>query len=185
MRCVRSHCAFMTGSGCSSPSLPLHSPHAAPPPVQFARRMSLQQVEKLLDEAVFEEVEVAQVVDRRVVAAGAAGGAAGGVAGTVTEYLVRWSDGSEDSWEPAENVGEDLIRDFEEGMEYGEVEAVLGKRRSAEASEGGPGGVEYLVKWADAEEPSWEPEENLDEEVVAEYEASRSGEASKGAQVSA
>ena len=30
------------------------------------------------------------------------------------EYLVQWKDGSEDTWEPATNLADDLLRDFEQ-----------------------------------------------------------------------
>lgn len=30
-----------------------------------------------------------------------------------TEYLIRWSDGADDTWEPVENVSEDVRREFE------------------------------------------------------------------------
>lgn len=119
-------------------------------PMQFARRMALDQVVKLLDEATFEEVEVEQVLDKRM------------VEGKI-EFLVKWSDDSEDSWEPIENIGEDLVRDFEEGLEYGIAEKVLEKRETKET------GVEYLVKWADSED-TWEPEENVAAEIIAEFE---------------
>lgn len=120
-------------------------------PFTLGRRIALDQVVKMLDEAVFEEVEVQQVLDRRIGEGG------------VIEYLVQWSDGSEDSWEPAENIGEDLVKDYEEGVEYGVAEKILEKRDGKE-------GVEYLVKWADSEENTWEPSENLAAEVVADFE---------------
>lgn len=31
----------------------------------------------------------------------------------VTEYLVQWTDDAEDTWEPASNIAQDLIREFE------------------------------------------------------------------------
>jgi hypothetical protein len=35
------------------------------------------------------------------------------------------------------------------------------------------GKVEYLVQWADSPDNTWEPADNVEEEVVAEYESSR------------
>ena len=122
---------------------------------QFGRRMALDQVVKLLDEAVFEEVEVEQIVDKRFVDG-------------VGEYLVRWDDASEDSWEPVENIGEDLVKDYEEGLEYGIAEKVIQVRLTE-------GGKEYLVCWEDGGE-SWEPEKNVASEVIAEFENKSVGE---------
>ena len=117
--------------------------------------MALDQVVKLLDEAVFEEVEVEQILDKRTVEG-------------VGEYLVRWTDGSEDSWEPAENIGEDLVKNFGEGLEYSIAEKIVQVRQS-------DGGKEYLVCWEDGGE-SWEPEKNVALEVIAEFEKGRVGE---------
>lgn len=33
----------------------------------------------------------------------------------VVQYLVKWKDGAADTWEPAKDLSEDLIRDYEEG----------------------------------------------------------------------
>ncbi|KAL3697098.1 hypothetical protein R1sor_011174 [Riccia sorocarpa] len=121
-------------------------------PLQFARRIDLDQVVKALDEAMFETVEVEQILDKR---SGEDG---------VAEYLVKWSDDSEDSWVQASDVGEDLLKDFEEGLEYAIVDKVLMKRLLDSK-------VEYLVKWSDDKE-TWEPEENVSPEVIAEFTAS-------------
>lgn len=56
----------------------------------------------MLDDAVYEDVSVEQIMDKRTVE--------GGTAGAMTEYLIRWSDGSEDTWEPATNIADDLIQ---------------------------------------------------------------------------
>lgn len=56
----------------------------------------------MLDEAVYEDVTVEQILDKRTVE--------GGSAGAITEYLVRWSDGTEDTWEPSTNIADDLIQ---------------------------------------------------------------------------
>lgn len=104
---------------------------------------------------MYEDVEVEQILEKRKNEKG------------MTEYLVKWSDDSEESWEPASNIGEDLVKDFEEGLEYGIAERVLDKREVE-------GKVEYLVQWADSPGNTWEPADNVEEEVVAEYENSRS-----------
>lgn len=121
-------------------------------PLQFARRIALDQVVKALDEAMFETVEVEQILDKRIGDDG------------VAEYLVKWSDDSEESWVQASDIGEDLLKDYEQGLEYAIVDKVLMKRLI-------DGKVEYLVKWSDEKE-TWEPEENVSSEVVAEFTAS-------------
>lgn len=63
----------------------------------------------------------------------------------------------------AESVGEDLVKDYEAGLEYGIAENILEKREEN-------GVIEYLVKWADIELPTWEPLENVAPDLVAEFE---------------
>lgn len=120
-------------------------------PLQFARRLAMENILKLLESEVFETVEVEQVLDRR-------SAADGGI-----EYLVKWKDGAPDDWVSAESVADDLVKDYEAGLEYGIAEEIVEKREEN-------GKVEYLVRWADTEEPTWEPFENVAAELVAEYE---------------
>ncbi|CAI5512136.1 unnamed protein product [Closterium sp. Naga37s-1] len=127
-------------------------------PGAFARRLALDNVVKMLDEAVFEESEVDQILDKRIAEDG------------TVEYLVKWQDDSEDSWEPVENIGEDLVKDFEEGLEYGVAEKILEKRVVGASQGGGEGVVEYLVKWQDSDENTWEPEGNVAADVIADFE---------------
>ncbi|KAG0584680.1 hypothetical protein KC19_3G227600 [Ceratodon purpureus] len=125
-------------------------------PMQFARRLALDQVVKVLDEAIFEDVAVEKILDKRTDAKG------------VAEYLVKWSDDSEDSWEPAVNIGEDLVKDYEEGLEYGIAERIVEKREV-------DGKPEYLVQWADSMENTWEPVENIADEIIEEFECQQNG----------
>ncbi|CAI5482302.1 unnamed protein product [Closterium sp. Yama58-4] len=127
-------------------------------PGAFARRLALDNVVKMLDEAVFEESEVDQILDKRIAEDG------------TVEYLVKWQDDSEDSWEPVENIGDDLVKDYEEGLEYGVAEKILEKRVVGKSQGGDEGVVEYLVKWQDSDENTWEPEGNVAAEVIAEFE---------------
>lgn len=117
------------------------------PPLQFARRLGLESVVRVLEGAAFEFAEVEEIVERRG-------------KGENEEYLVRWKDGGENEWVKAAYVAEDLVADFEAGLEYAVAEAVLDRR------EGDEGKIEYLVKWADIEEATWEPEENVDPELI-------------------
>ncbi|KAG4973626.1 hypothetical protein JHK87_030447 [Glycine soja] len=122
-------------------------------PMQFGRRIGLEGVIRVLEGAVFEYAEVQEILERRG-------------KGENLEYLVRWKDGGANEWVKAKFVAEDLVKDYEAGLEYAVAEAVLAKRV---ADEGTP---EFLVKWADLEEPTWEPEENVDPELVKAFEGS-------------
>ncbi|KAE8703164.1 putative signal recognition particle 43 kDa protein [Hibiscus syriacus] len=121
-------------------------------PMQFGRRLGLESVIKVLEESIYEYAEVEEILEKRG-------------KGENLEYLVRWKDGSDNEWVKARFVGEDLSSDFEAGLEYAVAEAVLGKRM------GDDGNNEYLVKWVDMEEATWEPEENVDTDLVKEFEA--------------
>ncbi|KAI4367372.1 hypothetical protein MLD38_023116 [Melastoma candidum] len=122
-------------------------------PAQFAQRLALEGVVKELEGAVFEYAEVVEAMEKR------------GKRDNL-EYLVRWKDGGENEWVKAKWVAEDLVRDFEQGLEYAMADGVVGKRV------GDDGKKEYLVKWADIEESTWEPEENVDPSLVQEFKVS-------------
>ncbi|XP_072956738.1 probable signal recognition particle 43 kDa protein, chloroplastic [Typha angustifolia] len=123
-------------------------------PAAFARRVGLEAAAAELEAAVYEWGEVERVLEGRG-------------KGAAREYLVEWRDGGEREWVKKELVAEDLVADYEAGLEYGVAEAVVGKR---EAAAGGEGKFDYLVKWIDIEEATWEPEENVDPELVQEFE---------------
>ncbi|XP_073312860.1 signal recognition particle 43 kDa protein, chloroplastic-like [Primulina huaijiensis] len=119
-------------------------------PVQFARRLGLENVIKILEDAIYEYSEVEVILERRG-------------KGMNTEYLVMWKDGEANEWVKKGMIGEDLVKDFEAGLEYAVAESILDER------EGGEGNKEYLVKWTDMEEPTWEPEENVDPDLIMEF----------------
>ncbi|XP_022749212.1 signal recognition particle 43 kDa protein, chloroplastic-like [Durio zibethinus] len=121
-------------------------------PMQFGRRLGLESVIKILEESIFEYAEVQEILEKRG-------------KGENLEYLVKWRDGSDNEWVKARFVAEDLVRDFEAGLEYAVAEGVFGKRM------GDNGKNEYLVKWTDIEEATWEPEENVDPDLIKEFEA--------------
>ncbi|KAK9286833.1 hypothetical protein L1049_015238 [Liquidambar formosana] len=123
-------------------------------PVQFARRLSLDKVIRLLEEAIFEYAEVQEILEKR------------GKDDKV-EYLIKWKDGGDNEWVKVGLIGEDLVRDFEAGLEYAVAEGVVGKRV------GDDGKREYLVKWTDIDEATWEPEENVDPDLIKEFEESQ------------
>ncbi|KAJ8767038.1 hypothetical protein K2173_012549 [Erythroxylum novogranatense] len=120
-------------------------------PMQFARRLGLERVISNLEEEIFEYAEVQEILEKRG-------------KGDKVEYLVKWRDGCDNEWVKAGLIGEDLVRDFEAGLEYGVAEGVIGKRV------GDDGKNEYLVKWTDIDEATWEPEENVDPDLIKEFE---------------
>lgn len=120
-------------------------------PMQFARRLGLESVIKVLEEAIYEFAEVEEILEKR------------GRDGNV-EYLVKWKDGGGNEWVKAGLIGEDLVRDFEAGLEYAVAEGVVGMR------DGEDGKREFLVKWTDIEEATWEPEENVDPVLIKLFE---------------
>jgi hypothetical protein len=78
------------------------------------------------------------------------------------EYLVHWGDGTPDTWEPERNIADDVIADFEAGLEYASAAAIVSQRRAG-------GRTEYLVRWEDGAEPSWQEEEQIDEGVMRQW----------------
>lgn len=120
----------------------------------FGRRVGLEAAVAEVEKAVYEWGEVERVIDGRG-------------EGRRREYLVEWRDGGEREWVRKDWVGEDLVADFEAGLEYGVAEGVVGER------EVDGGGMEYLVKWMDVDEATWEPEENVDAELVMEFKKER------------
>ncbi|KAJ0806115.1 putative signal-recognition-particle GTPase [Helianthus annuus] len=121
-------------------------------PVQFARRLGLESVIKVLEGSIFEYAEVEEIMEKRG-------------KGKNLEYLVKWKDGEDNEWVKAALIAEDLVKDFEDGLEYAVAECVIGRR------DGEEGKNEYLVKWTDLEEATWEPEENVDPELIKEFES--------------
>ncbi|KAL0591619.1 hypothetical protein ABG067_001220 [Albugo candida] len=83
--------------------------------------------------------------------------------GKSVKYLIKWVGYEEPTWEPAENISKDLIREFEKNYvprdEY-IVDKILD--RKAEVNE--KTGLQtyfYLVKWVGYQDDTWEPADNL------------------------
>ncbi|KAL3504207.1 hypothetical protein ACH5RR_034048 [Cinchona calisaya] len=121
------------------------------PKLQFARRLGLESVINILEGEIFEYAEVQEIMEKRG-------------KGDKVEYLIKWKDGEDNQWVKAGLVAEDLIKDFEAGLEYAVAECIVDSRES----EGGK--KEYLVKWTDIDEPTWEPEENVDPVLIQIFE---------------
>lgn len=119
-------------------------------PMHFARRLGLEAVIRELERVIFEYAEVQELLEKRG-------------KGDRTEYLVKWKDGGDNEWVNAKLIGEDLVADYEAGLEYAVAEGVVGKRVGDE------GKLEYLVKWTDIDEATWEPEENVDPDLIKEF----------------
>ena len=115
-------------------------------PEYIARRNALDEVARELESYLFEELEPAAVLAKRG-------------EGADSEFLVRWADGSPDSWEAERNVSDAVADDFEAGLEYAPAAALAGRRR-------GPRGTEYLVQWADGSRPTWEVEGHVAVEML-------------------
>jgi signal recognition particle protein len=96
-------------------------------PIQFARRLGLGSVIRMLEGAIFVYAEVQEILKKRG-------------KGDHLKYLVKWKDGGDNEWVKAGLMGEDLVRDYEAGLEYVMAEGVVGKRV------GDDGGREFLVK---------------------------------------
>ena len=126
-------------------------------PAAFMRRMGLEGAVKEMERAVYEWAEVGKVMEGRG-------------DGERREYLIEWRDGGEREWVRKRWVAEDVVNDFEAGLEYGVAEKVVGRREGE-----GERKREYLVKWVDIEEATWEPEENVDAELIQEFERQQKG----------
>lgn len=120
-------------------------------PASFDRRLALERVVKELEGAVYEYAQVEQILEVRG-------------EGNSKEYLIEWKDGGERDWVKTNWVGKDLIGDYEAGLEYGVVDSILGARMVD-----GQEKREFLVKWLDTEDTTWEPEENVDSELIEEF----------------
>lgn len=121
-------------------------------------RMRLESVAKALMYHLYEDVAPAAVLRKRKPAIGDDG---------PTMYLVRYRDGTEDSWLPAEFLSAEVIEDFENGMEYAEAECILDVRDAADCER------EYLVRWKDGQADSWESEDCISSAIVSAFEAER------------
>lgn len=110
--------------------------------VTFARRSVLESIAKTLEQFVFEEVPPAAIKAVRLSDDGS---------GT-KEFLVQWLDDFSDQWVAQRDVADDLVEDFECGLEYATVEKILeppsqnGKKKSKKV----------LKVWADGAPPTWE-----------------------------
>mmetsp|Transcript_2132 Transcript_2132/g.4936 ORF Transcript_2132/g.4936 Transcript_2132/m.4936 type:complete len:241 (+) Transcript_2132:674-1396(+) len=94
------------------------------------------------------------------------------------EFLVEWFEpGVEPSWVPLKHLAPDLVEDFDGGLEYAEAEEILDKRVRTETGNFLLDGkeeetvqiTEYLVNWKDDYPQSWEPEDNIAQEMLEDF----------------
>lgn len=152
-------------------NLKVRLPESAPE--FWKRRNQLEDVNVALMTEVYEEIPVGKILDKRTIKMST------GI--TVTpemelqpgeptedQYLVRWADSEDEEeepeWIPAESVAEDVVADYEAGLEYCDAKAILEKKMINDT-------IHYKVEWEDGSEPSWEPMYHLSDAVVREYEA--------------
>jgi len=114
--------------------------------------------------------------------------------GNTTEYFIKW-EGYQDSantWEPESNLNKELLADYkasqkkepsekpkkvkyyEKAETHYEIEKIVKARKKGNTTE-------YFIKWEGYQESdnTWEPESNLDEDMLAEYKASQKKEPSQ------
>ncbi|CAD7705188.1 unnamed protein product [Ostreobium quekettii] len=129
-------------------------------PMMVARRMALEQGIACLQGNLYEDLEpVAILLDRET--------------GPEREFLVQWPDDVEDTWVPLSDMAEDVVRDYDQGLEYCEPEAIVDVRSKGDERE-------YLLRWKDDYPDSWEAEENVSSVLIEEWEESRRGQGGKG-----
>ncbi|KAK9845331.1 hypothetical protein WJX81_003616 [Elliptochloris bilobata] len=118
-----------------------------------SRRMALEQVSGLLSDCLFEEVTPAALLDDRPCENG------------TRDFLVKWSDGAEDSWVNQLYIAPDVVEDYDSGLEYGTASRVLRMVQRGDERE-------FLIQWEDGHEDTWELEDHadFDEELQEEEE---------------
>ncbi|EPS60954.1 hypothetical protein M569_13846, partial [Genlisea aurea] len=120
------------------------------PQLQLGRRIGLENVIRVLEGAIYEFAEVEEILEKRG-------------KGADVEYLVKWKDAAANEWVKSAAVAEDLVADFEAGLEYAVAESISDRRETPE------GKIEYLVNWVDTAEPTWEPPENVDPHLITKF----------------
>ena len=159
-------------------------------PQLMSRRMQLTQVIEELYSNLYEEVDPLQILEARApgdtpsrgVAEGVEGAEVLSLAGRKREFLVAWADGSSPSWVPAKHVADDVVCDFDAGLEYGQARRIVDKRvvtfeanMLLEGREETRSQTEYLIEWEDDYPDSWEVEGNVNPAMRAEFDGEDTG----------
>jgi len=77
--------------------------------VTYGRRSTMESLAQTLERFVFEEVPPSSIKQSRL------------TEDNLKEYLIEWLDDCPDSWILEENIAEDLLQDYAEGMEYAQL----------------------------------------------------------------
>jgi len=85
---------------------------------------------------------------------------------TEREFLVQFADGYPDAWVPERDVAQDLLDDWDKGLEQAACARLIDARQYGTARA-------YLVQWTDGSPDSWEPEEHVPDALVQELRAQR------------
>lgn len=72
-------------------------------------------------DSLFEEVPPAAILDVRSSEDG------------TRDFLIQWPDGSEDSWVNEKDVAEDVVEDYDKGLEYAEADCILEMKKKGDA----------------------------------------------------
>ena len=129
-------------------------------PATVSRRMALEEVLKVLTDNLFEDIEPEAVLDVRNPEDEE------GNKKEEREFLVKFKDEEEAVWLPEKYVSQDVIEDYESGLEYAEAEAIVDVRNRGDSRT-------YLVKWGDGYPDSWEAEENVSADLIKIFEEER------------
>jgi signal recognition particle protein len=129
-------------------------------PAFVPRRMAVEDVLKVLTDNLFEDVEPAAVLETRIPEDEE------GNKLQHREFLIKFSDEEEPVWMPDKYVSEEVIQDYESGLEYAEAESIIDVRNRGDSRT-------YLVRWGDGYPDSWEDEENVSLDLIKIFEESR------------
>eukprot|EP00891_Asterochloris_glomerata_P003586 jgi/Astpho2/3586/fgenesh1_pg.00058_%23_2_t len=130
----------------------------------MGRRSMLEQVMGVLTEKLYEEVEPVAILDSRTKQPEVAdkeqeAAEKQHIVAQPREFLVKWPDQEEPEWVEQSYIAEDVIRDFEDHIEYAEAECITGMRQRGDSRR-------YQIRWKDDYPETWEPEEAVSEDLV-------------------
>lgn len=122
---------------------------ALPPgnPATAGRRLALEEVLKCLVDNLFEDVLPDAVLDCRTIES------EDKASDGPKEYLVKFPDEEEPCWVQEKYLSEEVIADFEDGLEYAMAKEIIDVRNKGDSRS-------YLIRWEDGLE-TWEPEEHI------------------------
>lgn len=144
-------------------------------PSVVSRRIALEEVIKTLTENIFEDVEPMQILDCRPLQP-PADAEPGTPAPPGKEYLVLFPDDADTPhWVHEKYMSQEVVEDFLSGLEYAEAEAIVDVRNRGDAKT-------YLVRWRDGYPDTWEPEENVSQDLIDIFEG-RKGDVETGSQL--